>query len=96
MILAIFTKLTRKLAEMYNLFLNQLSRNKITSYLNTCCILYKVLWTFYKLNLLMQPKVIKSTSQYLGMIQWGKLSQLLSESAWWAVSTSLRTRAANS
>ena len=28
----------------------------------------------------MQPKVIKPTSQYLGMIQWGKLSQLLSES----------------
>lgn len=40
---------------------------------------YKVLWIFYKLNLLMQPKVIKSTSKYLGMIQRGKLSQLLSE-----------------
>lgn len=28
----------------------------------------------------MQPKVIKSTSKYLGMLQWGKLSQPLSES----------------
>lgn len=40
---------------------------------------YKVLWIFYKLNLLTQPKEIKSTSKYLGMIQRGKLSQLLSE-----------------
>lgn len=40
---------------------------------------YKVLWIFYQLNLLTQPKVIKSTSKYLGMIQRGKLSQLLSE-----------------
>lgn len=27
--------------------------------------------TFYKLNLLMQPKVIKSTSKYLDMMQGG-------------------------
>lgn len=34
---------------------------------------------FYKLNLLIQPKVIKSTSKYLDMMQKGKLSKLLSE-----------------
>lgn len=34
---------------------------------------------FYKLNLLIQPKVIKSTSKYLDMMQKGKRSQLLSE-----------------
>lgn len=34
---------------------------------------------FYKLNLLIQPKVIKSISKYLDMMQKGELSQLFSE-----------------